>query len=257
MTDDLQLAHQLADLADEITLGHFLSDELKSSLKADQTVVTEADRRAEAAIRQSLSNHRPSDAVQGEEMADTGSSNRHWVIDPIDGTANYIRGVPIWATLIALMNDDHVEVGLVSAPALGRRWWASIGHGAWTGGALATARQLSVSPIDQLSQAFISYSSLAAWAAIGRQEQFTGLLQRCGRTRAFGDFYSYMLVAEGAVEIATEPELALHDMAALDVIITEAGGSFTNLDGHLGPVGPGALATNGFLQTQALESLAA
>lgn len=255
-TDDLRLAHLLADNADSITTKAFTATDLEYSMKEDNTVVTLADREAEAAIRRSLATARPRDAVHGEELEDTGWGTRQWVVDPIDGTANYIRGVPVWATLIGLMVDGIVRVGVVSAPALGRRWWASAGEGAWMGKSLFNGSRLHVSTVTAVSSAFLSYSSLNGWVSSGRGQQFVDLMRDCDRTRAFGDFFSYMLVAQGGVDIATEPSLALHDMAALDVVVREAGGRFTNLDGVAGPAGPGALATNGLLHDEVLARLA-
>ncbi|MCL2652460.1 MAG: histidinol phosphatase [Propionibacteriaceae bacterium] len=256
-TDDLRLAHLLADNADSITMSRVGADDLEWSLKADHTIVTQADSEAEQAIRRSLAAARPRDAVHGEEMDDTGWGARQWIIDPIDGTSNYARNVPVWATLIALMVDGVVRVGVVSAPALGRRWWASEGEGAWAGKTLFNGSRLHVSTVTDVSDAFLSYSSLNGWVSGGHGQQFVNLMRDCARTRAFGDFFSYMLVAQGGVDIATEPSLALHDMAALDVIVREAGGKFTNLDGVAGPAGPGALATNGLLHEDVLARLAA
>jgi len=254
-TDDLRLAHLLADNADSITMSRFMADDLAVTIKQDYTVVSEADRGAEQAIRRSLSAARPRDAVHGEELADTGWSARRWVIDPIDGTANYVRGVPVWATLIALMVDGIVRVGVVSAPALGRRWWATESGGSWMGKTLFSGTRIHVSDIDQVGRAFLTYSSLSAWVGGGRGQQFVDLMRDCGRTRGFGDFFSYMLVAQGSCDIATEPSLALHDMAAPDIIVREAGGRFTNLDGYEGPIGPGALATNGRLHAEVINRL--
>jgi len=254
-TDDLRLAHLLADNADSIAMSRFQASDLERSFKDDATLVTDADRNVELAIRRGLAASRPRDAVHGEEMSDTGWGARRWVIDPIDGTANFARGVPVWATLIGLMVDGEVRVGVVSAPALGRRWWASQGDGAWVGKSLFTGTRLHVSNTAHVPDAFLSYSSIDGWMAGPRAQAFVDLMRDCHRTRAFGDFFSYMLVAEGGVDIATEPELALHDMAALDVIVGEAGGRFTNLDGVPGPVGPGALATNGRIHDEVLARL--
>ena len=254
-TDDLRLAHLLADNADSITLSRFMSPDLSVTMKQDHTIVSEADRGAEQAIRKSLSAARPRDAVHGEELADTGWGSRRWVIDPIDGTANYVRGVPVWATLIALMVDGIVRVGVVSAPALGRRWWASETEGAWMGKSLFSGVRIHVSTVDQVCEAFLSYSSLNGWVGGRRGQQFVDLMRDCGRTRGFGDFFSYMLVAQGSVDIATEPSLALHDMAAPDIVVREAGGRFSNLDGYDGPIGPGALATNGRLHAEVVNRL--
>ncbi len=255
-TDDLRLAHLLADNADSISTARFKALDLKVNKKPDMTEVSDADLAVEEAIRAALKRARPRDAVHGEEGSDTGWGPRRWVIDPIDATRNYIRGVPVWATLIALMVDDEVCVSVVSAPALGRRWWAASGMGAFTGKSLLNPTPIHVSSVSQIGDASFSYSSVGGWISSGRGQNFVNLLRDCWRTRAFGDFWSYMLVAEGAVDLAAEPDLALHDMAALDVIVREAGGQFTNLDGLPGPFGPGAIATNSVLHERIVQALA-
>ena len=255
LTDDLRLAHMLADAADAITMERFRARDLTVTLKADRTEVSDADKAVEDMIRARLATARPRDGFHGEETGTSGWGRRRWVIDPIDGTANYVRGAPVWATLIALMVDEVPVVAVVSAPALNRRWWASQGDGAYTGKGLLTGRPIHVSDVATLSESFLSYSSLSGWVQSGRGRQFGDLLRGAERTRAFGDFWSYMLVAEGCVDIACEPELNLHDMAALVPIVTEAGGRFTSIDGDAGPVGPGALATNGRLHAAVLEML--
>lgn len=251
-TDDLRLAHILADDADSLTMDRFKALDLHVVNKPDLTPVTDADTRVEDMIRRTLGRARPRDAVLGEEQGATGWGPRRWVVDPIDGTKNFVRGVPVWATLIGLMVEDEVMVGVGSAPALGRRWWATRGSGAWTGRSLSAAQRCHVSDVSSIEDASLSYSSLSGWEAAGRLDDFMSLARRCWRSRAFGDFWSYMLVAEGAVDIATEPELALHDMAALSVIVSEAGGRFTDLTGVPGPTGGNALATNARLHDQAL-----
>ncbi|WP_199423518.1 histidinol-phosphatase [Actinotalea solisilvae] len=253
--DDLRLAHVIADQVDSTTTARFKAQDLQVDTKPDTTPVTDADRRAEEIVRAQLARTRPRDAVVGEELPDTGHGPRQWVIDPIDGTKNFVRGVPVWATLIALVDDGRPVVGLVSAPALGRRWWAAEGSGAWTGRSLSAASRLRVSQVSRLEDASLSYSSLDGWEARGRQGAFLDLARSVWRTRAYGDFWSYMLVAEGAVDVATEPELALHDMAALVPIVTEAGGRFTSLSGEPGPFGGSAVATNGLLHDQVLALL--
>ena len=254
--DDLRLAHMMADNADSLTMSRFKALDLQVTAKPDLTPVSDADVAVEDAIRRTLKTARPRDAVHGEEREDTGWGPRRWVIDPIDGTKNYVRGVPVWATLIALMVEGEVVVGVVSAPALGRRWWASAGGGAFTGKTLLLGSQCRVSGVSDVADASLSYSSVHGWVDSGRGQQFVDLMRACWRTRAYGDFWSYMLLAEGAVDIASEPELALHDMAALDVIVREAGGRFTNLDGADGVAGPGAVATNGVLHDAVVEQLA-
>jgi histidinol-phosphatase len=254
-TDDLRLAHVLADDAESIAMDRFKSLDLHVVTKPDLSPVSDADHSVEQAVRRTLARARPRDAVQGEEQGTSGWGPRRWVIDPIDGTKNFVRGVPVWATLIALMVDDEVVVGCVSAPALGRRWWASKDGGAWTGRSLMHAKECHVSDVDDIADASFSYSSMAGWDAIGRLDGFLALTRRCWRTRAYGDFWSYTLVAEGAVDIAAEPELALHDMAACDVIVREAGGTFAGLDGRPGPLGRNALATNERLHDAAMAFL--
>lgn len=255
-TDDLRLAHMIADNADSLTMMRYKAQDLRVETKADHTEVTDADRAVEEAARRTLSTARPRDAVVGEEMADTGWGPRQWIIDPIDGTANFVRGVPVWATLVGLMVDGVVRVGVVSAPALGRRWWAAEDAGAFTGRSLFTGSPMRVSSVRSIDNAFLSYSSLHGWINGDRGQQFVDLMRGCARTRGFGDFWSYLLVAEGGCDIACEPDLALHDMAALEVIVREAGGRFSNLDGTDGVSGPGALATNGILHDLVLAALA-
>lgn len=245
----------LADAADSITMDRFRARDLDVSLKADHTVVSDADKAVEEAVRRILSTARPRDAFHGEEMGDSGWGPRRWVVDPIDGTANYVRGVPVWATLIALMVDNVPVVSVVSAPALTRRWWAHVGGGAFTGKSLLNGKPITVSSVQWISDAFLSYSSLDGWVQSGRGRQFGDLLRSAKRTRAFGDFWSYMMVAEGAVDIACEPDLALHDMAALVPIVTEAGGKFTSIDGDQTLDGPGALVTNSLLHGEVLDML--
>lgn len=254
-TDDLRLAHVLADDADSLTTARFRALDLHVMRKPDLTPVTDADEAVEESLRRTLSRVRSRDAVTGEEQGTTGNSQRRWVVDPIDGTKNFVRGVPVWATLISLVVDDEVVVGVVSAPQLQRRWWASTGSGAWTGRSLLKASRMAVSDVRRLEDASFSYSSLTGWDERGRLEDVLSLMRRVWRTRAYGDFWSYMLLAEGAVDVAAEPELEVYDMAALDVIVREAGGRFTSLDGTDGPWGGNALATNGHLHDAVLSFL--
>jgi histidinol-phosphatase len=254
--DDLRLAHVLADTADSITMSRFRALDLVVETKPDLTPVSDADKRVEEAIRSTLGRSRSRDAVHGEEMPDTGHGPRRWILDPIDGTKNFVRGVPVWATLIALMDGDVVVAGLVSAPALNRRWWAGSGSGAYTGKSLSSASRMQVSKVDRVTDASLSYSSLSGWKDLGREKAFLGLARDVWRSRAYGDFWSYMLVAEGAVDVATEPEVALHDLAAPSIVVTEAGGRFTDLDGSDGPRGGSAVATNGLLHDEVVSRLA-
>lgn len=254
-TEDLRLAHVIADAVDAQTMARFKAQDLRVETKPDMTPVSDADTAAEESIRAQLARVRPRDAVLGEEFGSTGSGPRRWVIDPIDGTKNFVRGVPVWATLIALIDEGRPVVGVVSAPALTKRWWAAEGGGAFTGRSLAAATRLRVSDVGTLADASLSYSSLGGWRERGTLEEFLGLTDAVWRTRAYGDFWSYCLVAEGSVDIACEPELNLHDMAALVPIVTEAGGRFTSLDGIDGPFGGNALATNARLHTEVLRRL--
>lgn len=254
-TDDLRLAHVLADDADSTSTSRYQALDLRVDTKPDLTPVSDADHAVEEGIRRTLSRARPRDAIVGEESGSSGFSQRRWVVDPIDGTKNYVRGVPVWATLISLMVEDEVVVGVVSAPQLNRRWWAMKGGGAFTGKSLFKATQCHVSDVSRLEDASLSYSSLDGWDERGRLDDFLALARRCWRTRAYGDFWSHMLVAEGAVDIAAEPSLELYDMAALDVIVREAGGRFTSLDGRDGPTGGNALASNGMLHDTVLGFL--
>jgi histidinol-phosphatase len=258
--DDLSLAHVLADTADKVSMDRFRALDLRVESKPDLTPVSDADRAVEKALRSTLQRTRPRDAVLGEEFGVTaaaaGPGHRQWVIDPIDGTKNYIRGVPIWATLIALMDGDQPVVGLVSAPALGRRWWAAIGHGAYAGKRAGSATPIKVSGVRRISDASFCYSSLDGWEETGRLDPVLDIMRQSWRSRAYGDFYGYMLVAEGAVDIMVEPELSLWDLAALIPIVTEAGGTFSDLTGRPGPGGGSAVATNGKLHEEVLTRLA-
>ena len=254
--DDLRLAHVLADAAERVTMERFKATDLRVETKPDLTPVSDADRSVEELLRGTLARTRPRDGVIGEEFGETGHSPRRWVIDPIDGTKNFVRGVPVWATLIGLLDGDEVVLGLVAAPALGRRWWAGKGLGAWTGRSIMKASRMQVSGVRAIGDASISHATLSAWRDVDRYEPFVTLTEDCWRSRAYGDFWSYMLVAEGACDIAAEPELALYDMAALVPIVTEAGGTFTSLEGTPGPWGPGAVATNTRLHRDVLARLA-
>ncbi|MGC4173843.1 inositol monophosphatase family protein [Demequina sp.] len=251
--DDLKLAMRIADAVDKYTLKSFQGEDLTVELKDDETPVTAVDREAERIVRTLLDEERRTDAVYGEEYGSKGGSARQWIIDPVDGTKNYIRDIPVWATLIALYDDRAPAVGVVSAPALGMRWFAAKGDGAWKGFSLRRAERIHVSARQPLSDATLSYSSLSGWEERGLLPDFLELTRRMWRTRGFGDFLSYMMVAEGLVEVATEPELALYDMAALVPIIEEAGGVFTSLTGAPGPWGVDAIASNGILHEAALE----
>lgn len=255
VADDMALALELADQADALTMDRFGALDLHIETKPDLTPVTDADRGAEEALRASLAAARPDDTVFGEEFGGTTTlTGRQWVIDPIDGTKNFVRGVPVWCTLIALLDDGVPTIGVVSAPALARRWWAGLGQGAFGSFAGAT-RKLSVSGVADLASASLSYSDLTTgWEH--RRDRFVELTDAVWRVRAYGDFWSYCMVAEGAVDIACEPEVKLWDIAPLDILIRESGGTFTSIDGAPGPHGGSALATNGALHAAVLDRLA-
>jgi histidinol-phosphatase len=254
---DLGFAHVLADAADDITMRRFRSLDLRVEAKPDLTPVSDADLAVEESLRNVVGRARPRDAMLGEEYGRTGSSQRCWVVDPIDGTKNYVRGVPVWATLIGLMDGSEVVVGVVSAPALGRRWWAAQDGGAWTGKSMTKASPCRVSHVSNLSDASLSYSDLSTWEQDGRLNEILGLSRKVWRTRAYGDFWSHMLVAEGAVDISAETDVSLWDLAALQVIVSEAGGAFTDLGGTARPDGGSAVCTNGLLHSEVLNLLAA
>jgi histidinol-phosphatase len=254
-SDDLELALSLADVADRITLARYLADDLSIETKPDLTPVTEADRAVEQAVRERLGEARPGDSILGEEYGASTApeSVRRWIIDPIDGTKNYVRGIPVWATLLALQDGDEVTVGVVSAPALGRRWWAARGQGAYVDDGLGgEARRIHVSGVRELADAQLCFPGLDDWDGSGGLSGLIELAGRCWRSRGFGDFWSYMLVAEGAAEITCEPIVSLWDLAAPQVIVEEAGGKFTDLGGVPTADGGDALATNGLLHEQAL-----
>ncbi len=259
LESDLQLALKLAAIADEITMARYLAQDLVITTKPDNTPVTDADKATEEALRKHLAVARPADGLVGEEFGNENKdAARYWVMDPIDGTKNFMRGVPTWATLIGLVErqDDGSEkviVGAVSAPALNRRWYASTGNGAFTILNEGKPRQISVSKVSKVSDASITYSDFQGWG--DRLTKFQKLIADCTRSRGYGDFWSHMLVAEGAVDIAAEPSLALWDMAALDVIVREAGGTFSNLTGEAGPFGSSGISTNTLLHPTVMAVL--
>lgn len=253
---DLTLARRIADEADAITRARFGALDLKVDSKPDLTPVSDADLAVERAVRATLAAERPADAVLGEEFGgDAKFEGRQWVIDPIDGTKNFVRGVPVWASLIALLEDGVPVVGVVSAPALNRRWWASSGEGAWASYDGGDPRRLSVSGVRDLASSSLAFSSLSGWKDRGIREQFVDLTDDVWRIRGYGDFFSYCLLAEGTLEIAAEPEVSLWDLAPLDLLVREAGGRFTDIEGADGPHGGSAVATNGLLHDEVLARL--
>ena len=257
MTDDLQLAFMMADIADELSMARFRAGDLIVDTKPDLTPVTEADRAVERALRDLIAAKRPNDGILGEEFGSQGAeSARRWVLDPIDGTKNYVRGVPVWATLIGLMEGTEVIAGVVSAPAMGRRWWAERGKGAFTTDpGSTTPRALTVSAVRSLADASFSYSDARGWSDRGAEGGLQTLLDTTWRQRAYGDFWSHMLVAEGAIDIAAEPDLQSYDMAALIPIVLEAGGRFTSYSGGDSLAGGSALSSNGLLHDDVLGLL--
>ena len=253
--DEVRIAHVIADAVEPTTMGRFRADDLVVNTKPDLTPVSDADIATEEIIRAQLKRARPRDAVEGEEQGLVGSGPRRWIIDPIDGTKNYVRGLPVWATLIALVENDEPVVGLVAAPALGRRWWAGKGTGAWTGRNLQGAKRIHVSKVSRIEDASMSYANVRDWDAHGKRAAMLQLMDDVWRSRAYGDFWSHMLVAEGCVDIAPEPELATYDMAALVPIVSEAGGRFTGLDGKPGCWSGNAVSSNGLLHDEVLRRL--
>lgn len=253
--NDIELLQVLASAADDISLARFRALDLVVEAKPDRTPVTDADKAVEGKLRELLRLYRPTDEVIGEEMDKTGDSNRSWIIDPIDGTANYLRGVPIWGTLIALRVDGEITTSIISAPALGRRWWAGKGRGAFTKDIDGSVRKITVSKIARLEDSTLSFNSLEQWRNQGLLEQLLELSTNVSRTRAYGDFLSYMFVAEGAIEIASEHDLKIHDIAALVPILTEAGGRITDLQRELTDDSSSVIATNSLLHQAVQDAL--
>jgi histidinol-phosphatase len=254
VAEDLNVALELADVADRITLARFRADDLVVETKPDLTPVSEADTAVERAVREMLAEVRPGDSVVGEEYGDSTApdSSRRWIIDPIDGTKSYVRGIPLWATLLALHEDGEATAAVVSAPALQRRWWASAGNGAFVADGLSSEpRRLRVSAISTLGDSHLSYADLVDWRGIGRLDAVLELIQSCWRSRSLGDFWAYMLLAEGAIEIGLDPLASLWDLAAPQLIVEEAGGRFTDLGGVRTADGGDAIATNGLVHDAA------
>ncbi|SIN71093.1 inositol monophosphatase family protein [Agromyces cerinus] len=277
LTSDLALALELAELADAVSIGRFRAIDLDVQTKPDRSPVTEADLAVERAIRERLAEARPDDGILGEEFGTEGDGARQWIIDPIDGTANFLRGVPVWGTLISLAIDGVPVVGVASAPAMGRRWWAATGLGAWTttsaaeagasgpqtgdgaaagGASVPGARRLQVSGVASLADASLSFQSLAQWRDAGYLDRLLALSERVWRDRAYGDLWSYMLLAEGLIDITAEFDVKPYDLAALIPIVEEAGGRFSSVTGTPGPWSGNALATNGALHDDVLAALA-
>lgn len=258
-SDDLTLALTLADTADVITLARAGAVDLRVHRKPDRSPVTDADLAVEDAVREMLARHRPQDAVLGEERggpASTGrSSGRTWVLDPIDGTKNFLRGLPIWATLIALVADGTPVVGVISAPALRRRWWAAAGAGAHTRDLDGATRAIEVSAVGDLSDAYVSTTHLGTWVAHHSRECYLALVDACWENRAFGDFWQHCLVAEGVIDLAAEPIVNPWDVAPVQVLVEQAGGRFTDLGGLVRHDTGNGLSSNALLHDAALSLL--
>ena len=248
LSDDLALALRLADAADEAAMARFDAADLDVRVKADASPVTEADLATERAIRELLSAERPQDGILGEEYGTSGDVRRQWIIDPIDGTANYLKGIPLWTTLIALAIDGVPRVGVASQPAIGRRWWAATGRGAWTNSPRSgDPRRLHVSTVAEVAASSISFQSIGQWDDVGRTDALLRLTRAAWRDRGYGDAWPYMLLAEGRLEFVAEFDVKEYDIAALVPIVTEAGGRFTDIDGADSIASRSALATNGLL----------
>jgi histidinol-phosphatase len=252
---DLALAQSMADAADQISLARFMALDLNIETKPDRSPVTDADRAVELALKAILAEHRPADAIIGEEFGASAGGNRSWIIDPIDGTANYMRGLPVWATLIALAIDGKPVLSVVSAPALGRRWWAAPESGAYTRDVSGEVRSIQVSKINELENASFSYNNLQLWDAEGYLDELMALSREVWRTRAYGDFLSYMFLAEGSLEIVAEHDLKVYDIGALVPIVEQAGGQFSAFNGPLTEATSSVLATNGKLHTAVQQRL--
>lgn len=254
--DDLALALELADLADAAAMARFRAVDLRIDTKPDRTFVTEADLAVERAVRELLAERRPDDGILGEEYGTEGTGARRWIIDPIDGTSNFLRGVPVWGALIALTVDGAPVVGVASMPALGRRWWGAPGVGAQTTDAAGAApRDIRVSNVADLGDASLSFQSIAQWRDAGYLDRLLALGERVWRDRAYGDLWSYCLLAEGLVDVVGEFDVKQWDLAALIPIVEGAGGRFTSVTGEAGAGNGSALATNGLLHDAVLEAL--
>ncbi|HEY9306262.1 MAG TPA: inositol monophosphatase family protein [Microbacterium sp.] len=252
---DLELALRLADAADAASMSRFDAADLDIRLKADASHVTEADLATERALRALLESERPADGVFGEEYGVTGDSNRQWIIDPIDGTANYLKGIPMWTTLIALAIDGVPRVGVASQPAIGRRWWAATGLGAWTTTPSGGTRRLGVSAVDAIAESSVSFQSIGQWRDAGKLDALERLTSAVWRDRGYGDAWPYMLLAEGRLEFVAEFGVKEYDIAALVPIVTESGGRFTSFDGRDSLSEGSSLATNGVLHDAYLDLL--
>lgn len=251
----LNLIRDLADIADGSTLDRFRTRDFRVEQKPDRTPVTDADLAVEDSLREVLAARCPDDVVAGEERGGAAGPGRTWLIDPIDGTKNFLRGVPAWATLIGLIEGGRPVAGMISAPALGRRWWAGAGLGAWTTVGATEPQRVSVSGVTDLADAYVSTTHLGEWVANHSRESYLKLIDACWENRAFGDFWHHCLVAEGAIDLAAEPIVNSWDVAAVQILVEEAGGTFTDLTGQARYDGGNALSSNGHLHDAALRLL--
>ena len=258
---DLAFALELAELADSIALPRFRAADLRVDTKPDRTHVTDADLAVERALRERIEAERPSDGFFGEESGREDRGARRWILDPIDGTANFLRGVPNWATLIALEVDGQPTVGVVSMPALGSRWFAETGGGAWRQDLgeerRETPRRIRVSGVHELADASLSFQSIAQWRRAGHLEALLSLGEQVWRDRAYGDSWSYMLLAEGLVDIVAEFDVKAYDLAAHVPIVRAAGGVFTDIEGSPSAWNGSSLATNGHLHDAVVAAVTA
>ena len=251
MSDDLAFALELADRADELTLARFRAADLQIDRKPNMTLVSDVDTEVERRLRDRIAEARPGETVLGEELGSVDvPAEARWILDPIDGTHNYVRGIPIFGTLIALEREGQLVASVASAPAMGRRWWAARGEGAFADGT-----PIRVSAVDTLRDATLSWDLFDS-GRTGLAERLGTLARRCWRTRGFGDFWQHCLVSEGAIEITVEPQLALWDIAAVKLIVEEAGGRVTNLEGDPALQPGSTLSTNGLLHDEVLAALA-
>jgi histidinol-phosphatase len=242
--DDLRFAHALADAADVVTLEHFRTRDLRVETKPDLTPVSEADRAAEQTVRKLVADSGRGEGVFGEEFGDDGGDAR-WIVDPVDGTTSYVRGVPIWATLIALERDGLVDVGLVSAPALRRRWWALRG-----GGAFVNGERCRVSAIARVENSAVSTTS-----ARNMPEGWHAVVEVAWSNRGLGDFWQHCLVAEGALDVGCDAMLHLWDYAAVQLVVEEAGGRTSTFTGGAPHPGGSFVSTNGLLHDEIVALL--
>jgi histidinol-phosphatase len=251
VNEDLAFALSLADLADSITMRYFRSPQLAVETKVDLTPVSVADREAEEALRQAIARDRPGDGVVGEEFGEDGGGPVRWIIDPIDGTRHYVRGIPLWATLIAFERDGTVAAAVASAPALGTRWWAARGDGAFANG-----RPIHVSSVARVEEASFSHGGVRSFEEHGHGTALRTISARVWMERAYGDFWHHVLVAEGRLDFALEADVNLWDLAPVQLIVEEAGGRFSDFAGIARPDGGSAVSSNGFLHDEVLAALA-